>query len=86
MGIRTVRLDKETERELARLRKLTGLSISEVFKRGLIAYRAAALKEAVEKPFDVYSRLDLGAGGYARARARNAKAAVGQIIKRKHGR
>ena len=35
MGTRTVRLDDEAENTLARLRKTTGLSISEVLKRGL---------------------------------------------------
>ncbi len=34
MGTRTVRFDDEAENTLARLRKLTGLSISEVLKRG----------------------------------------------------
>lgn len=34
MGTRTVRLDDEAEKTLASLRRLTGLSISEVLKRG----------------------------------------------------
>ncbi len=38
MGTRTVRLDDEAEKTLAKLKKVTGLSISEVLKRGLSAY------------------------------------------------
>ena len=37
MGVRTVRLDDEAERTLAAVRKRTGLTISEVLKRGLRA-------------------------------------------------
>ena len=37
-----MRLDEEAEKTLACLRRLTGLSISEVLKRGLMAYQATA--------------------------------------------
>lgn len=84
MGIRTVRLDEEAEKTLARLRKVTGLSISEVLKRGLLAYDATALNKAHEKPYDVFCRLDLGEGGSAVAPAKKAKSAVTDVIKRKH--
>ena len=42
MGVRTVRLDDEAERTLAAVRKRTGLTISEVLKRGLRAYDSAS--------------------------------------------
>ena len=61
MGVRTVRLDDEAERTLAAVRKRTGLTISEVLKRGLRAYDEASSREAVQRPYDVYRRLDLGA-------------------------
>ncbi len=86
MGTRTVRLDDEAEKTLASLRRLTGLSISEVLKRGLMAYLATAMREASEKPFDVYRRLDLGEGGQSAADAKDAKAVVADVIKRKHER
>jgi hypothetical protein len=86
MGTRTVRLDDEAEKTLASLRRLTGLSISEVLKRGLMAYMSTAMREASEKPFDVYRRLDLGEGGHSAADGKDAKAAVVDIIKRKHKR
>jgi hypothetical protein len=84
MGTRTVRLDEETERELSRLRKLTGLSISEVLKRGLMAYRDSVTRQSERRPYDVYRRLDLGEGGHARAAAKDAKTAVVELIRRKH--
>jgi hypothetical protein len=43
MSMRTVRLDDEAEKTLERLRGITGLSISEMLKRGLKAYEAQAL-------------------------------------------
>ena len=86
MSTRTVRLDDEAERTLERLRRLTGLSISEVLKRGLEAYEEKAMQEAHRKPYDVYRELDLGGGGYAIAPAREAKSAVAEAIRRKHKR
>ncbi len=86
MGTRTVRLDDEAEKTLAKLRKMTGLTISDVLKRGLLAYQDVAVKEATAKPYEVYRRLDLGPGGYAVAPAKKAKSAVVEAIKRKHRR
>lgn len=86
MGTRTVRLDDEAEATLGRLRSLTGLSISEVLKRGLRAYEAEAAEHAHRKPYDIYRELDLGPGGDACAPAREAKTAVADLIRRKHGR
>jgi hypothetical protein len=86
VGTRTVRLDDEAEKTLAAIRRRTGLSISEVLKRGLIAYRAVAFDEASVRPYDIYRRLDLGEGGYASAPSREAKAAVVAAIRRKHRR
>lgn len=86
MGTRSVRLDEETEKALTRLTRVTGLSISEVLKRGVLAYQAKALQQSASKPYDIYRKLDLGGGGYARAPARDAKSAVAEIIRKKHRR
>jgi hypothetical protein len=83
MATRTVRLDDEAERVLAELRRLTGLSVSGVLKRGLAAAREEERRRHVV-PFDVYRRIDLGPGGYARAPARRAKEAVRTLVARKH--
>ena len=86
MGTRTVRLDKETERTLQNLRKTTGLSISEVLKRGVQAYSEQAGSHVDASPYAIFSRIDLGAGGDALAPARDAKAALRAVIARKHRR
>ena len=87
MATRTVRLDDEAERALSSLTRSTGLSISEVLKRGLMAYKQQAQSTAAERaPYEVFRRLDLGPGGYARAAAKDAKTAVRASIARKHGR
>ena len=82
--MRTVRLDDDAERALERLRKLTGLSISEVLKRGLAAYEQLASRGGQVRPYDIYARLDLGAGGWSIGAASEAKRAVRQAIRRKH--
>jgi len=84
MAMRTVRLDEEAERALERLRSLTGLSISEVLKRGLAAYEQLASQESKIRPYDIYSRLDLGNGGWSIGSARDAKRTVKEAIRRKH--
>lgn len=86
MATRTVRLDAEAEQVLAALTRSTGQSISEVLKRGLLAYREQARQAAERRPWEVFRQLDLGPGGYARAAARDAKQAVRATVARKHGR
>jgi hypothetical protein len=79
-------LDDETEKALIRLTRITGLSISEVLKRGVLAYQSKALQQFASKPYDIYRKLDLGSGGYAQAPAGDAKKAVADIIAKKHSR
>jgi hypothetical protein len=86
MATRTVRLDDEAETTLARLRHITGSSISELLKRGLAAYEVQALAEASRRPYDIYRELDLGPGGDATAPGRRAKTAVVDAIRNKHRR
>ena len=85
MGTRTIQLDDDAEATLSVLCNQTGLSISEVLKRGLQAYAALAPKvSAAETPYEVFSRLDLGPGGYSIAPAKNAKKAATEAIRKKH--
>lgn len=86
MGTRTVRLDERTEQILQKLRRATGLSISEVLKRGVQTYSEQAASRAESSPYEVFRRIDLGAGGWAAAPARDAKGAVREAIARKHRR
>ena len=85
MGTRTVRLDEKTEKVLQRLRKSTGLSISEVLKRGVRAFEEHAVREP-DAPYEVFRRLELGDGGSSAAPARDAKRGARQVIARKHRR
>lgn len=86
MGTRTVRLDEQTERMLQKLRKASGLSISEVLKRGVQVYSEQVDRHVETTPYEVFSRMDLGAGGWAVAPAREAKSAARDAILRKHRR
>ena len=85
MGTRTVRLDAACELKLQEVCKRTGLSISEVIRRGIEAY-AASVERVTETPYEILSRYDLGPGGYAIAPASEAKQAVARAIREKHGR
>jgi negative regulator of replication initiation len=86
MATRTVRLDPEAEQVLAALTRSTGHSISDVLKQGLLAYQRQTQETAERGPYEVFSQLDLGPGGYARSAARDAKTTVRTTIARKHGR
>lgn len=86
MGTRSVRLDDETEKALSRLARTTGMTISEILKRGVSSLEATVAEKGFRKPWEIYSKLELGNGGYARAPARVAKAAARERIRSKHGR
>ena len=84
MGTRTVRLDEPTDQLLRKLRRGTGLSISEVLKRGVRAYSEQAASRGEMNPYEIFRRIDLGAGGWAAAPARGAKSALRETLARKH--
>ena len=86
MGTRTVRLDESAEASLTKLCKTTGLSISEVLKRGLKAYEHAPAQDGSPTPWDVYQRVDLGEGGWSVAPARDTKHALQSVLRRKYKR
>lgn len=85
MRIRTVRLDIESERALEEVRRVTGLTTSAVLKRGIAAMRDAVRARTEADPWQVYSRIDLGPGGTSRGRAREAKRAVREVLRRRRG-
>lgn len=86
MGIKTVRLDRRSEALLRDLVRRTGMNASQTLKAGLQALHRSLQEDRGKRPWDVYRTLDLGPGGYARAPASQAKQAVREIIRRKHGR
>jgi hypothetical protein len=83
MAIRTVRLDEETEKILAQIVTLTGLSVSAAVKKGLRALADDVVREARRVPYDLYKDLDLGPGGYAVAPASEVRRGVRTAIRRK---
>jgi hypothetical protein len=83
MGIRTVRLDPETEQVLDQVVRATGLSVSAALKKGLLTLREEVARQAGRTPYDVYSELDLGPGGYANAPSTDTRRGVRAAIRRK---
>ena len=82
MGTRTVRLDSATEAVLQRLSKRTGLSVSALLKKGIHALDEDSQADAA-RPYDLFSALELGPGGYAKAPARKSRQGVRQALERK---
>lgn len=84
MATRTVRLDQETEKQLDEVVRRTGLTTSAVLKKGIRELH----RQIAQRPtaWEVYSKLDLGPGGYAIAPSDQAKRAVREVIRRKHNR
>jgi hypothetical protein len=86
MASRTVRLDDEDEETLERVVKLTGLSISEVFKRGLHSFGRDVLEAPRSRTaFEALCQLDLGPGGYTRLPAEERKSALRESLRKKAG-
>ena len=83
MGIRTVRLDEETEKVLAEIVTVTGLSVSAAMKKGLLVLHRDMAREARRIPYDIYKELDLGPGGSAVAPATQTRLGVRAAIRRK---
>ena len=65
------------------MRAATGLPISEVLKRGLRALQTQVRETPVSTPYEVYSKLDLGPGGYAIASSSDTRRGVRLALKRK---
>lgn len=86
MGTRTVRLDEATEESLDEIRRSTGLSISEVLKRGVETFRKEISERSSPTPFEIYSGLDLGAGGYSVGPSVKVRQTVREVLRRKHRR
>jgi hypothetical protein len=86
MASRTVRLDDDTEKVLKQLVEGTGLSISAVFKEGILALRDRMAAKPKRSAYDIYRELDLGPGGYASAPSTETRRGAREAIRRKHGR
>lgn len=83
---RSVRLDREAERALAEIQRLTGASISDALKRGLLAAERELRSAVMMRPYDIYKTLDIGPGGYSYVPSSPRKRRVAEIVRRKHRR
>lgn len=83
MGIRTVRLDDETEKVLKQVTKRTGWSVSTVLKRGVLVLRDEVGHDSQRSAFEIYRRLDLGLGGYALAPSTETRRGMQIALRRK---
>jgi hypothetical protein len=86
MATRTVRLDAEAEATLTKIRKVTGLPISEALKQGLKALHKQVEDSPQPTAFEVYQKLDLGPGGYAKYPSTETRRGVREILLKKHKR
>ena len=83
MAIRTVRLDDEAEATLRQIREATGLPISEALKQGLRSLKQQVQEASGQRPYDLYERLDLGPGGYAKAPSTETRRGVAMALRKK---
>lgn len=86
MGLRTVRLDGETEKALKEVTRRTGWSVSATLKRGFLALREQVTERVQQSPAEVYRKLDLGPGGYAIAPSVQTRQGVQAVLRRKSSR
>lgn len=85
MSTRTVRMDAASDATLADLQRRTGLSISEVMRRGLRAYERELNSDITRRPYEVYKGLGLPRKGErALAPAAKAKEVIADVIRKKH--
>ena len=83
MGLRTVRLDDETEKVLKQVTKQTGWSVSTTLKRGVLVLRDEVGRRSSQSAFDIYRRLDLGPGGYAIVPSTDTRRGMQLVLRRK---
>jgi hypothetical protein len=86
MGVRTVRLDDETEKVLKHVTKKTGWSVSTALKRGILSLRGETDRGSRQSAFEIYRRLDLGPGGYAIAPSTETRRGMQIALRRKSSR
>jgi hypothetical protein len=86
MAIKTVRLEPDDEKRLARIRGRTGWTATDVLKRGIRLVEETLASRSTTKAFDVYSTLNLGQGGYARGPASKSRETARMVIRRKNKR
>jgi len=76
-------MDPEDEARLERIQRKTGSTVSDVLKEGVRLPEETLAKAPTKAAYDVYSRLDLGPGGYAVGPASKSRDAAREAILRK---
>lgn len=84
MATRTLRMDPEDEARLERIQRRTGWTVSDVLKEGVRLLEEALAKAPTTEAYEVYSRLELGPGGYSSGPASKSREAARAAILRKH--
>jgi Arc/MetJ-type ribon-helix-helix transcriptional regulator len=83
MSVQSVRLDEDDKATLAELVARTGLSASEVLRRGLEALRREIVTAPPRTPQELYFSLDLGPGGYALGPSDESEETLARLFQQK---
>lgn len=83
MATKSLRMDPEDEARLERIQRKTGWTVSDVLKEGVRLLEETLAMAPAHAAYDVYSRLDLGPGGYAVGPASKSRDAAREAILRK---
>ncbi len=83
MAARTVRLDDEGEQFLDAITRQSGMSISATLKRGLAVLHEQLEHTTKPTPYEIFSQLDLGPGGYAITPATEVDRGMQEALRRK---
>jgi hypothetical protein len=85
MGTRSVRLDEESERLLRFIAASRGISVSAALKQGLLALQEQQHEKTgkATTAYEIYSKLDLGPGGYAIGRSDEVRTTVRSVLRKK---
>lgn len=86
MSVKTVRLDRTTEQTLSALIDETGLSGSELLRRGVTALAEQRRTAQASTAWEIYEAMDLGPGGDATGPSTDVRRGVREALRRKHGR
>lgn len=82
MTVRTVRLDKDTEKALFTITQNTGMSISDAIKQGLRMLKEN-LPNETKTPYEIYQGIELGPGNPDAPHAKDAHKVLRNAFKEK---
>lgn len=86
MTTTSLRLSEDDEKRLSRIRKATGWTASEAFKRGLKAIEADLAEKPAKTAWEIYRELGIEPGEPAHDRASRSRELVREAIREKHRR